>query len=165
MDAIQLLVRQHRAMEELLDKALEAKGQDRTAAFALAADQLSVHIAAEEQIFYPAVRAARTEGILLESLEEHLSLKRLLADLLNLEPDDETFEPKLKVLQEQAEHHHEEEEENLFPKVEQLLDAERRGAVGQEMLNLEARLQNEGEPRDAVLRQTDAAPSLSGEPR
>ena len=44
-------------------------------------DELTVHIASEEEIFYPAVRAKRTEDVLLESLEEHLSLKRLLADL------------------------------------------------------------------------------------
>ena len=60
-----------------------------------------------------------------ESLEEHLSLKRILADVLSLRTSDEHFAPKVQVLKEQAEHHHEEEEEEkLFPKVKNLLNAE-----------------------------------------
>ena len=69
------------------------------------------------------------DALVLESLEEHLSMKRLLADLLALSPADETFQPKCKVLQEQARHHHKEEEEHLFPKVRQLLDAASRRAI------------------------------------
>jgi hypothetical protein len=79
--------------------------RDRAALLAEVGDHLTVHIASEEEIFYPAVHAARTEDILLESLEEHLSLKRLLADLMALAPAAPTFEPKFKVLKEQTEHH------------------------------------------------------------
>ncbi|HLL24214.1 MAG TPA: hemerythrin domain-containing protein [Kofleriaceae bacterium] len=71
--------------------------------------------------------------MLLESLEEHLSLKRVLADLLAIAPEDAKFEPKLHVLAEQAEHHHEEEEEHLFPKVKKLLSSERLDALGSQM--------------------------------
>ena len=131
------------------------------ALFADTADRLTTHITAEEQVFYPAVRAKRTEDILLESLEEHLSLKRLLADLLELDPSDRTFEPKFKVLKEQAEHHHEEEEEHLFPKVRQALDAAQLEALGTEMLLLQRRLDRAGEPREAVVAETGAAAPLT----
>ena len=106
------------------------------------------------------MKAQRTEDILLESLEEHLSLKRLLSDLMALDPSDKTFEAKFKVLKEQAEHHHKEEEEHLFPKVTKLLDAGRRASVGDEMQALQAKLRRSGEPRELVNEQTDTAAPL-----
>jgi hypothetical protein len=106
------------------------------------------------------VNAKPTEQVLLGSLEEHLSLKRLLADLLELPPDDPTFEPKFKVLQEQTEHHHGEEEQHLFPKVRDLIGASERAALGQRMLALQQRLQRTGESRDVVADQTDRAAPL-----
>ena len=161
MDAIDLLVRQHREMEAAMKKVLDA-GDDTTARglFADIADALTTHVTSEEQVFYPAVKARRTEDILLESLEEHLSLKRLLADLLALDPQEKTFEPKFKVLKEQAEHHHKEEEEHLFPKALKLLDAAQREALGMEMMALQRHLDRIGEPRELVTQQTDSAAPL-----
>lgn len=161
MDAVELLITQHRTLEHLLDEAVDEKDDDkRMALFARAGDHLTVHIASEEQIFYPAVHAARTEDILMESLEEHLSLKRLLADLLELDPNEKTFSPKLKVLQEQTEHHHKEEEENLFPKVKKLINDEQRETLGQQMMDLQNRMMREGEPRDTVVNETASAAPL-----
>ena len=161
MDAIDLLRRQHQEMERALGQVLEgADPAAKQALFARVADELTVHIASEEQVFYPAVKAARTEDILLESLEEHLSLKRLLADLIDLDPSEQTFEPKFKVLKEQAEHHHKEEEEDLFPKVSRMLDAKRRAALGDDMLAFQKKLGREGEPRERVADETDAAAPL-----
>lgn len=157
MNAIDLLTAQHRFMEaewEKLQKNWDAK------VFAQAADHLTMHITAEEQLFYPAVKAKRTEDILMESLEEHLSLKRLLADLIELDPEDETREPKRKVLAEQLEHHHEEEEEHLFPKVKRVFDKPALEALGAEMYALQASLNREGAPRETVPAQTDQAAAL-----
>lgn len=161
MDAIHLLTSQHREMEALLKQVLDA--EDTGAAnklFAEAADKLTTHIASEEEIFYPAVRAKPTEDILLESLEEHLSLKRLLADLLQMQPSAQTFEAKFKVLKEQTEHHHKEEEEHLFPKVRTLLDEGARKTLAHEIMALQARLHEEGKPREAVIAETAVAAPL-----
>ena len=161
MDAIELLVTQHRALEALLGEVLDAVDQtSMDARFARAGDELTTHLSAEEMIFYPAVKARRTEDILLESLEEHLSLKRLLADLVALAPAERTFEPKFKVLKEQVEHHHKEEEEHLFPKVRSLLDDAERRTLGAEMLAHQQRLRSEGDPRENVVHETVAAPRL-----
>ena len=161
MDAIKLLTQQHRQLEQALERALKVDHpEDRAAALERIADDLGKHIASEEQVFYPAVRARRTEDILLESLEEHLSLKRLLADLLELEPTAETWQPKLKVLDEQTRHHHEEEEEHLFPKVKKILPEDELGALGQEMLACQAALVQAGEERAAVVEQIDEAAPL-----
>ena len=160
MNAIDFLVSQHRSMETMLAGVMDAGPEARQRLYAEVADQLTMHISAEEVVFYPAVRAARTEDILLESLEEHLSLKRLMADLLALNPDEQTFEPKFKVLKEQAEHHHKEEEEHLFPKVKGLLDADRLAQLGAEMIALQTQQKMEGRPRDNVTGETDAAAPL-----
>jgi hemerythrin superfamily protein len=166
-DGIDLLVAQHRALEDLLDRTLEATDPaQRRGLFRRVGDELSVHLGAEEQVFYPAVRARRTEDILLESLEEHLSLKRLLADLLEIDPQERTFEPKFKVLREQTAHHHEEEEEHLFPKVRQLLSSEEIARIGAEMAALQtARRRDEDAPRESVVGETGQAAELPPEVR
>ncbi|WP_420475771.1 hemerythrin domain-containing protein [Noviherbaspirillum sp. ST9] len=161
LDAVTFLTAQHRDMEDLLSQVADAEDDARKKAlFTQAADQLTVHIKAEEEIFYPAVHRARTEDDLLESLEEHLSLKRLLADLIELDPADKSFEAKFKVLKEQTEHHHKEEEEHLFPAVLKLLDQAQRIALGDEMRVRQASLTRLGEPHEAVADETDAAAPL-----
>jgi hemerythrin superfamily protein len=161
VDAIQLLTDQHRMLEERFAEAVEATDpRERAALAAEAGDQLAVHVAAEEALFYPAVKARRTQDILLESLEEHLSLKRLLADLLVLPADDVAYEAKLKVLREQAEHHHHEEEEHLFPQVRKCLPAEVLESLGVEMLARQKQLIREGQPREAMAGQTEKAAVL-----
>ena len=161
MDANQLLTQQHRSLESKM-KALKETTEEarRGALLAEVGDELTVHLASEEEVYYPAVRARRTEDILLESLEEHLSLKRLLADLLELPLSAQTFAPKFQVLKEQTEHHHKEEEEHLFPKVLALLDGAERAELGARMEALQLRLRREGEPRAVVAEQTDKAAPL-----
>ena len=169
MDAVELLITQHRALEAKMKALKESEDERRRVELlAQAGDDLTVHLASEEEIFYPAVRERRTEDILLESLEEHLSLKRLLADLIELPVAAPTFAAKFQVLKEQTEHHHKEEEEHLFPKVMLLLDADARADLGRKMEALQQRLQRRGAPRAAVADQTDAAaplqPSDAGHP-
>ena len=161
MDAVELLIQQHREIEARLDRLLDAHDPaQRATLLAEVGDHLSVHIASEEDVFYPAVKARRTEDILLESLEEHLSLKRLLVDLMDMPPAEKTWTAKAKVLQEQCEHHHGEEEEHLFPKVKTLLDDAERLALGGRMLGLQQELRAEGAPREAVAEQTEKAAPL-----
>jgi hemerythrin superfamily protein len=159
MDPIQLLVSEHRHMEKLLAEIMDADVETRARLFPEAADALTAHVTVEETHFYPAVRGRRTEDILLESLEEHLSLKRVLADMLQLDMSDAQWEPKLHVLKEQLEHHHKEEEQNLFPKVEKIFSREELDELGDAMERELATLRAQ-RPRRQVLEQTDAAASL-----
>jgi hemerythrin superfamily protein len=161
MNAIELLEAQHREVEDLFSKIEKAKGADaKEKVFVQIADKLAVHAAIEEHHFYPAVKAKRTEDILLEALEEHLAIKRVLADLLNIEASDDSFDAKIKVLQEQVEHHVEEEEHDLFPKVKKVLSAEELEEVAEEMLAEQEELEDEGDPRNAIPSETTQAPTL-----
>ena len=158
MNAVKMLKQQHREVAKMFKEFEEAKSAGpRRKIFEKIADALAVHATIEERHFYPAVKEEQTEDILLESVEEHLEIKRVIADLLAMEADDENFEAKVKVLQEDVDHHVEEEQDELFPKVEKLIDAETLEAIGEAMEETQAELIAEGSPRDAVLSETDAA--------
>lgn len=150
VDAIQLLTEQHREVEQLFSKFEKTKQADeQEELFVQIADKLAVHARIEEQYFYPAVTAKKTEDMVLEAFVEHTSIKRLLADLLDTEADDPKFEAQMKVLKEQIEHHVEEEEGELFPAAKKVLDKEELVAIAQEMTALQQELE-EQEPRNMI---------------
>jgi len=160
MGAIDMLEAQHREVEDLFAAFEEASAGKKRDIFLQIADKLAVHAAIEEKHFYPGAKAKETEDLLAEAAEEHLSVKRLIADCLALEEDEnDTLEAKVKVLQEQVEHHVEEEEDELFPKVEKLLDDATLEAMEQEMTATQEELLAKGNPRDQVPSETgEAAP-------
>jgi hemerythrin superfamily protein len=159
MGAIDMLEAQHREVEDLFSDFEEASAGKKRDIFLKIADKLAVHAAIEEKHFYPAAKSKETEDLLQESVEEHLSVKRIIADLLEQETDGDTLEAKVKVLQEQIEHHVEEEEEELFPQVEKLLGEETLEALEQEMTATQEELLAKGSPRDQVPSETgEAAP-------
>jgi hemerythrin superfamily protein len=158
MNAVKMLKQQHREVEKLFKSFEAAKSADRRRkVFEEIGDALAVHASIEERHFYPGVKKRQTEDILLESVEEHLEIKRVIADLLHMDPQDDSFEAKVKVLQEDVEHHVEEEEGELFPKVEKLIDEEELEAIGTAMEETEKELKSDGDPRLAVPGETDAA--------
>lgn len=127
IDAITLLKQDHKAVEKLF-KQFEKAGDGATAKKREIVDdivrELSIHAEIEEQIFYPAVRAAEVPDamdMVLESLEEHLAAKRLLSDLEKMDPEAERFDAKVTVLMESIRHHVTEEETELFPSVRAVL--------------------------------------------
>jgi hemerythrin superfamily protein len=162
-DAVEMLKKQHREVESLFKK-YEGLGATATSSkqsiFDEIADALAMHATIEEKHFYPAVKAKRTEDILLEALEEHLGIKRVIADLLKIKASDETFDAKVKVLKEQVEHHVEEEESDLFPKVRKVLDKDELQQVAGQMQRTMQTLMEKGDPRKAVPAETREAPAL-----
>jgi len=158
MDAIKMLKKQHREVEALFKELEKAKSAGpRRKTFEKIADALAIHATIEEKHFYPAAKKKQTEDMLLESVEEHLQVKRVIADLLELDANDPTFMAKATVLKEDIQHHVEEEEEELFPKVEKLLDDDELEAVAAAMQETAAQLQEEGEPRMSVPSETREA--------
>jgi hypothetical protein len=158
MGAIEMLESQHREVEKLFAAFEKASGAKKRDIFLEIADKLAIHATIEEKHFYPAAKGDETEDLLEESVEEHLSVKRIIADLLEDE-DDETLEAKVAVLKEQVEHHVEEEEDELFPKVEDMLDATTLDALEQEMTATQEELLSRGNPREHIPQETgEAAP-------
>jgi hemerythrin superfamily protein len=160
MSAIEMLESQHREVEKLFAAFEKASPRNRRDIFLQIADKLAVHAAIEEKHFYPAAKSDETEDVLAESVQEHLSVKRLIADLLEEDADDETLEATVKVIQEQVQHHVEEEENELFPQVKELLDATMLDALEQEMTSTQEGLLASGHPRDRIPSETGAAAPL-----
>ena len=117
-DAIALLKADHREVEELFGKFENASGTERKQQLAeQICDELKIHSMIEEEIFYPAFRGKIEEDILDEAYVEHDGAKVLINDIMAGGADEEFYDAKVKVLQEQIEHHvHEEEmrEEGMF---------------------------------------------------
>jgi hemerythrin superfamily protein len=158
MNALDFLKDQHDEVDDLFAKIekTESRGE-RVALFRELADKLAAHAKIEEEIFYPAIMAKQTEELILESVEEHLAIKRVLADMLQLSVASDEFDAKLSVMKEQVTHHAREEEEGeLFPKVKRLLDKdELEGMAGELAARFAALL--ETAPRKNVPRETDRA--------
>jgi hypothetical protein len=161
MNALELLTAQHDEVDALFAEIEETDdAEEKAQLFDELADSLAAHAKIEETIFYPAVMAKQTEEILLESVEEHLSIKRVLADLLELDVEDEHFDAKLSVMKEQIEHHARVEEEGeLFPKLKKLLSVDELDGLGGEMLRRYVELLDE-EPARSVPGEIDQAAPL-----
>jgi hemerythrin superfamily protein len=111
-DAITLLKDDHREVEKLFKEFEKAKGDGRKEKLAQKIClELSVHAEIEETIFYPACEGTVDEDELKEGYVEHDAAKLMIAEIMaNEGADDEFFDTKVHVLQEEIEHHIKEEE-------------------------------------------------------
>ncbi len=161
MNAIDMLKQDHRVVEELFAEIEDAEDADvREQLFTELADALAVHAAIEEQIFYQACKTEDTEDALLEALQEHLQAKRLLADLLEMDPADDVFMAKIAVLKEAIEHHVKEEENEVMPQARRLLGEDMLMAIGNQMIIKRVEIESAGEPRMQIPAETEEAPAL-----
>ena len=144
IDAVELLTQQHREVEEMFERFEKMTDRAKVSKKKLAdeiCNALIMHTTIEEEIFYPATREASedTEDMVDEAVVEHASAKDLIAQILEMDPGDDLYDAKVKVLSEMIEHHVEEEEKEMFPKMKELkLDLQ---ALGQEMAARAAELQ------------------------
>ena len=152
MDAITLLKDDHNTVEQLF-KRFEQAGErahvQKRQIVDRIIEELSVHAAIEEQVFYPVARAAvpDTETIALESLEEHHIVKWLLSELEEMDPAHERFDAKVTVLIENVRHHVEEEENDFFPKVRAHLGRSELAEMGETMANAKTTAPTRPHPR------------------
>jgi hemerythrin superfamily protein len=117
-DAIALLKADHKEVSELFEEYEKTRAVPKKKALvAEICTALSVHAQIEEEIFYPAVKTALKDKMLVpEAMVEHAGVKDLIAQLEGVEPDGEMYDAKVKVLSEYVKHHVKEEETEMFPK-------------------------------------------------
>lgn len=120
-DACTLLESDHRKVKKLFNQYEELTGtrssQKRRELAMEICMELTVHAQLEEEIFYPALRAAFSESDLLDEAEvEHGTAKDLIAQIENADEVDEKFDALVKVLGEYIDHHVKEERGEIFPK-------------------------------------------------
>ena len=106
--------------------------------------EISIHTQLEEQILYPAFKAAGGKDeaeMYYEAKEEHRTVDSLvLPDLKKTDPTTPEFAGRVKVVKELLEHHIEEEETEMFPQAKKLLGKEKLDQLGEQMLDLKATL-------------------------
>ena len=117
-EATALLRADHKHVSELFDQYEKSRSVKRKKEIvAEICTELSVHAQVEEEIFYPAVKAALGDKELIpEATVEHATLKDLIAQVEGIEPDGEMFDAKIKVMSEYVKHHVKEEQNEIFPK-------------------------------------------------
>jgi hemerythrin superfamily protein len=111
-DAISLLKADHRQVEKWFAEFEKARMPSRKAKLAeQICDALKVHTAIEEEIFYPAFLAeTQDEDKHHEAEVEHEGAKKLIQTIEEMDPDDDYFSARVKVLSEMIKHHVKEEE-------------------------------------------------------
>lgn len=160
MNAVALLKKQHEETRKLFQRVGETEGAERRVAFQKLADALAAHATIEEQFLYPEI--ARMKGmrdLAHDAVEEHLAVKRLLADLLERDLDEPVFAAKCRLLEAEVDRHVEEEEAAMLPMAKRKLGQERLEQLGQEMKRAFDDLMQH-EPRRMVPRETEQAPTL-----
>jgi hemerythrin superfamily protein len=117
-EATALLKADHKRVSDLFDQYEHTRSAARKKALVTSiCMELGIHAKAEEEIFYPAVKAAlKDKEMVPEATVEHATLKELMAQVEGKEPDGEMFDAKIKVMSEYVKHHVKEEETEMFPK-------------------------------------------------
>lgn len=123
-DACTLLDADHRNVKKLFkdfEEVATSKAKTAAAKRRALADQicleLTVHAQIEEEIFYPALRAAvKAEDLLDEAEVEHASAKELIAQIQSGDENDPKWSAKVTVLGEYIDHHVKEERNEIFVK-------------------------------------------------
>ena len=148
-DAIALLKTDHATVKALFEKEGKLKKQDgekKAGLFNQIKAALEVHATIEEEIFYPAVKKARSEHVkdeVREGYEEHKQIKHLLAEISSITPADETYDMKIKVLKEDVEHHVKDEEGEMFPDAKRFLGESRLVELGARLEARKHQLEND----------------------
>jgi len=118
VDATTLLRADHKLVSELFEQFEKSRSPDKKKALVeQICQELTIHAQIEEEIFYPAVKAALNDSELVpEARVEHETLKALVAQLEGAEADGEDYDARVKVLSEYVKHHVKEEQTEMFPK-------------------------------------------------
>ena len=117
-DAIALLRADHKRVADLYEEYEHTRSAAKKRAIvSKICLELSIHAQVEEEIFYPAVKAAlKDKEMVPEAQVEHATLKELIAQVKDKEPEGELFDAKIKVMSEYTKHHVKEEQTEMFPK-------------------------------------------------
>jgi hemerythrin superfamily protein len=119
MDVLIVLKQDHDTIRDLFSKFESAPrmAYDKKAAiFEQIRLEVTIHSRAEEEIFYPALKAFDGEGrkLVTKALQEHKDVEQLLTQISRMNSGDEKFDDKVLALIEDVDHHIVEEEGKIF---------------------------------------------------
>ena len=157
MNAIDLLKADHEKVKGILSQLSESTDRavkKRKELLEKLELEVSIHTQLEEQILYPAYKAAGGKAeaeMYYEAKEEHRTVDSLvLPDLKGTDPTSPEFAGRVKVIKELLEHHIEEEEIDMFPHAKKILGKAKLDELGDQMLTLKASLKKSLTPSKAA---------------
>ncbi|HZS15115.1 MAG TPA: hemerythrin domain-containing protein [Candidatus Dormibacteraeota bacterium] len=137
MNAVDLLTKDHRAVEDLFAQFDASEPEGRGDILAQIIRELSVHAAIEEAHLYPLIEKEVPGGrsLVREAIDEHQTVKEVLGRLDSKVDKAHTKAVAEMVgrLQRDVEHHVTEEEGEVFPKLEESVTKTRLEDVGREL--------------------------------
>jgi hemerythrin superfamily protein len=138
MNILKLLGRDHQTIRALFDefgKAGALSPEERSGLFERVRREILVHSQAEEEIFYPMLKAADGNGrtLVMKAMEEHRRISELLIQIARLKPGDSRFADKFETLLESMDRHIEEGEGAIFQFAEENCPAEQLEAAGEKL--------------------------------
>src|SRR4051794_20368835 len=146
MDALSLLKADHDKVKKMLanlDSTTERGVKTRSELFAKVKQELQVHEAIEEEIFYPALKEhPKAKELVLEAYEEHNVVDMVMREIEGVPVEDETWGAKLTVMKENVEHHIEEEESEMFKQAKQVFGKDELDQLGERMQARKQQLQS-----------------------
>lgn len=117
-DVLELLTTQHEEIDRLVNLVMDtADLQERERILDGLATKLTTHLAIEQELLYPEAAGFIAKDVLREVMAEHGEIKRILADLLWLEPEGRHFELRLSALRVLLDGHAAWQEDDLFVQI------------------------------------------------
>lgn len=160
MDGLELLRKDHDKVRGLFARFRDASEDDDTTRMSELSEEifheLEVHTAIEEEVFYPAIHDAGGEELAEttdESYEEHHVVDVLMGEIRRLDPGDDAFKAKMKVLIENVEHHAQEEEDEMFPQVRELMSEDQLQSMGRDLQEAKTRHEMSGASKEQLQQQ------------
>ncbi|MCS5711289.1 hemerythrin domain-containing protein [Candidatus Berkiella aquae] len=137
MNAIQILLTDHKKMKQLLlklSKMSEKKAAERKKLFNTIKHEAKLHEKMEEQLFYPhLIELSKSRANVLEHHEEVVLVEHMITKLSRTDPKSEKWTAKFTVFKELNDHHIEEEEDEKFPQAIKLLSRNLLLEIGEQM--------------------------------
>lgn len=122
-DALGLLKRDHKLIDELFGEFAQAAQQQLDPMARRICKLLRIHAQIEEELFYPAARRVVEASTLLDAAEEeHADAKSTIIRVESMTSENPTFMSTIAHLAEQVRTHVAKEEGELFPQLEGKLD-------------------------------------------
>jgi len=137
-NAITMLKADHTKVKQLLRRLNETNGvKQREHLRGEIEREVKMHSQLEEEIFYPAFKAAtrksEEEHLVYEATEEHHVVDMVLPALMAANPKSQEFEAKAKVLMDLIQHHIKEEEGEMFVAAREALNEDQLRELGDMM--------------------------------
>jgi iron-sulfur cluster repair protein YtfE (RIC family) len=136
MNALKLLITDHKEVERMFKETEAASRARKRSLFFEIKSSLETHAWVEETIFYPTLQSTGDKKLIdltSEAIQEHIGMKCFLGELAAVSTDASKFEPLLTKLIQDVRHHVKEEEGEMFPTVQKRLSTDALDELGGRM--------------------------------